>query len=51
MKETAIMNVVSVTVCSLAIAVGCKMSKSAWPLLAMMLIPKWEYKHSDKKGD
>lgn len=50
MKETVIMNAISVTVCGLAIAVGCKVSKSAWPLLAMMLIPRWEYEHTDKKG-
>lgn len=50
MKETVIMNAISVTVCGLAIAVGCKVSKSAWPLLAMMLIPRWKYEHTDKKG-
>lgn len=47
MKETVFMNAISVTVCGLAIAVGCKVSKSAWPLLAMILIPKWEYKHTN----
>lgn len=51
MKETVIMNTVSVAVCGLAIAVGCKVTKSALPLLAMILIPKWTYKQTNKGAE
>lgn len=48
MKEITIMNIASVVACSFAIAVGCKVTKSALPLLGMILIPRWSYKSEHK---
>lgn len=39
MKEAMIMNCVSVAAGALAIAVACKITKSAWPLLAFYKKP------------
>ncbi|MCI8992268.1 MAG: hypothetical protein HFG80_06000 [Eubacterium sp.] len=41
MKEAMIMNCVSVAAGALAIAVACKITKSAWPLLAFIIVPTW----------
>lgn len=49
MKETMVMNIISVVACAVAIAVACKTTGSAWPLLAFALIPRWKYYHSDDK--
>lgn len=47
MRENMIMNVASVAFGSIAIAVGCFVSKSAWPLCAFLLLPKWSYSSDD----
>lgn len=49
MKEMMVCNVVSSVFGSLAIAVACKVTGSAWPLLAFMLIPRWSYKTDEVK--
>ena len=41
MKETIIVNCISMVAGSVAIAVACKVKKSMLPLLAFVLIPKW----------
>lgn len=46
-----ILNAVSVIACSAAIATACKVTGSAWPLLAFILIPKWGYRHFDDKEE
>ena len=51
MEYVMILNVVSVIACSAAIATACKVTGSAWPLLAFILIPKWEYHHFDDKEE
>lgn len=51
MKETMVMNIISVVACAVAIAVACKTTGSAWPLLAFALIPRWKYYHSDDKEE
>lgn len=43
MKDITIMNVTAMIGGSIAIAAACKASKSAWPLLAYLLIPRWRY--------
>lgn len=42
MKEVMIVNCVSVTAASAAIAIACKVTKSAWPLVAFMLVPTFK---------
>lgn len=52
--KTMIMNCVSVVAGSIAIATACKVTKSAAPLIAFMLIPKWAYtnsRNSSKEGE
>lgn len=49
MKYVMVLNAVSVIACSAAIATACKVTGSAWPLLAFALIPRWKYYHSDDK--
>lgn len=39
MEYVMILNAVSVIACSAAIATACKVTGSAWPLLAFVLIP------------
>lgn len=39
MKETMIFNCVSIIASSIAIAAACKITSSAWPLLAFILVP------------
>ena len=51
MKEYMIMNIASVTVCSIAIATACVVSKSAWPLLAYLIVPRWTYNAKQEKSD
>lgn len=49
MKECMIMNIGCIAAGSIAIAVGCYVTKSALPLFAFLLIPKWNYNHTDKE--
>lgn len=51
MKETTILNICSVVAGSFTIAVACKVTKSALPLLGFMLIPKWTYSSTKEGGD
>ena len=51
MEYVMILNAVSVIACSAAIATDCKVTGSAWPLLALILIPKWECHHFDDKEE
>lgn len=51
MEYVMILNAVSVIACSAAIATACKVTGSAWPLLAFILIPKWGYRHFDDKEE
>lgn len=51
MKECMIMNIASVVAGSVAIGIACYVTKSAWPLLAFMLIPKWNYNYSDENQE
>jgi hypothetical protein len=51
MEYVMILNAVSVIACSAAIATVCKVTGSAWPLLAFILIPKWGYHHFDEKEE
>lgn len=51
MEYVMILNAVSVIACSAAIATACKVTGSAWPLLAFILIPKWGYHHFDDKEE
>ena len=51
MEYIMILNAVSVIACSAAIATACKVTGSAWPLLAFILIPKWGYRHFDDKEE
>lgn len=51
MEYVMIMNAVSVIACSAAIATACKVTGSAWTLLAFILIPKWGYHHFDDKEE
>lgn len=52
MEYVMVLNAVSVIACSAAIATACKVTGSAWPLLAFILIPKWGYHHfDDKEGE
>lgn len=39
MKEAVIVNCVSVVAGATAIAVACKITKSAWPLFAFIIVP------------
>lgn len=48
MKEWMIANICCTAVGSIAIAVACHTTKSALPLLAFLLIPRWNYKNYDK---
>lgn len=41
MKEVMIFNCISMVAGALAIAVACKVSKSALPLLAFVLVPRF----------
>lgn len=41
--KNVILNCVSVLSCSIAIALACKVTKSAMPLWALLLVPKWDY--------
>lgn len=43
MKEWMITNLGSMAFGSIAIAVACKVTKSAAPLWAFLLIPRWRY--------
>ena len=49
MKEAMIMNVASVVAGSVAIAVACYVTDSAWPLLAFMIVPKWSFQTSKEE--
>lgn len=49
MKECMILNICSVTVGSIAIAVACKVTRSAWPLIALALIPKWNWSSNESQ--
>lgn len=49
MKEMMVCNVVSSAFGSLTIAVACKVTGSALPLLAFMLIPRWSYRTDEIK--
>lgn len=51
MEYVMILNAVSVIACSAAIATTCKVTGSAWTLLAFILIPKWECHHFDDKEE
>ena len=51
MEYVMILNAVSVIDCSAAIATACKVTGSAWPLLAFILIHKWGYHHFDDKEE
>lgn len=51
MKETMIMNIASVTVSSIAIATACIVTRSAWPLLGFVLIPRWTYNENHETKD
>ena len=51
MKETMIMNTVSVVAGSIAIGIGCIVSHSAWPLFGFVLIPRWTYNTTQEKKD
>lgn len=44
LTKNVILNCVSVLSCSIAIAVACKITKSAMPLWALLLVPKWDYR-------
>lgn len=46
MKECMILNCISVISGSIAISVACFVIKSAWPLVAFLIIPKWEFTHN-----
>lgn len=41
MKNHISLNAISVLAGSAAIAVACKVTKSAYPLLAFLIIPRW----------
>lgn len=43
MKECMITNLGSMAFGSIAIIVACAVTKSAFPLWAFLLIPKWRY--------
>lgn len=49
MKESMIMNVCSVVGGSIAIAVACAVTKSALPLVAYIIIPKWSYRRGGEE--
>lgn len=43
MKENMIMNIASVVSGSVAIAIACKVTRSAWPLLGFLIVPTFNY--------
>lgn len=43
MKECMVINICSCFASSIAISVACYVTKSAAPLLAFLIIPKWTY--------
>lgn len=46
-----LMNIGTMAVASTAIAVACKVTKSALPLLAFMLVPRWTLNISNEKEE
>lgn len=48
MKETMIFNCVSIIASSIAIAAACKITRSALPLLAFILVPTFSVKVSNE---
>lgn len=50
MRESLIANVTSVVSGSIAIAIACKITNSAWPLLGYLFIPRFDYYYTDESN-
>lgn len=50
MRESLIANVTSVVSGSIAIAIACKITNSAWPLLGYLFIPRFDYYSTDENN-
>lgn len=51
MRECMITNICSMAAGSIAIAVACTVTKSALPLFAFLLVPRWTFTTTRKEDE